>query len=312
MGETTDEVTPVRDFNRSRGQAVSGEPAMRDRPDATEDGSPSASEIRSGIEETRSNLSATIGELQEKLDPSRIADQVKDQIREKATEAFDNAKHAVKEATIGKAEKIMSSVSEAVSDMSGRAGTAVSDSSSSVMQYVRENPIPLAFVGLGLGLLAMNKRRASSSVHSSGRASDPSFVDRASSVMGGVADSARGAATGVTDKARAAAGTLRDAASTGADTARQQVSQVSERVRGTFGENPMALGLAAVAAGALVGMSLPSTRVEGQYLGQTRDKLFDQAKSMAQEMVGKVQRVTEQAGETVKDAAQKEGLVAAG
>jgi ElaB/YqjD/DUF883 family membrane-anchored ribosome-binding protein len=335
MGETTSEVTPANGFNCSGVQAAPAEGAEQAQASTTGEGTPSASEIRSGIEETRSHLSSTIEALQEKLNPGRIADQVKEQIREKATEAYDHAKSAAKEATIGKAEKIMSNMSEAVTNIGGRAGTAVSDTGSSVVQYVRKNPVPFALVGIGLGMLAMNKRRSSYGSyrpHGSNGESNSSLADRASDVFSGVAEPARGAATGVTDKARAAAGrtgnvvtsaagTIRDAASNAADAARQQVSEVndrarettrvaSERVRGTYQDNPMALGIAALAAGALVGMSVPSTRVESKYLGEARETFVDQAKSVAQDVVGKVQRVTEQAGETVKDAAQKEGLVA--
>ena len=137
---------------------------------------------------------------------------MKDQIREKATEAYDTAKSAVKEATIGRAEKIMSSVSETVSDMTGRAGTAVSDSSSSVVQYIRENPVPFALLGIGLGMLAVNKRRSEPAYRYSPGPSSGSFqpgssqlIDRAKNVAGGVADSAREAASTVADSARTAA-----------------------------------------------------------------------------------------------------------
>ena len=289
MGETTNEVTSAATAS-----------------DSTEE----ASEIRSGIEQTRSNLSATIDALQDKLDPSRIAEQVKDQIREKATEAFDTAKSAVKEATIGKAEKIMSSVSDAVSDMTGRAGTAVSDTSSSAMQYIRDNPVPFALVGLGLGLLAMNKRRTGPSSSYSDTRPDASLANRAQDLASGVAASARGAASTVRDAASSAADTTRQQFHDVSDQARKGAQVASDRIQGTFQENPLALGIASLAAGALVGLSLPITQIEGEYMGEARDRLVGQAKSVAQDVVGKVQRITEEAGTTVKNVAQKEGLVA--
>jgi len=67
---------------------------------------------------------------------------------------------------------------------------------------------------------------------------------------------------------------------------------------------------AALAAGALVGMTVPSARLEGEYMGEARERLVSQAKSVAQDAAGKVQRVAQEAGRTVKDSAQKEGLVA--
>src|SRR3954447_26107387 len=167
MGEATNEVGPVDDFNNDpviRRASVAG--VSRTNENASE-GGPEAAHIRSDIEHTRADLSETINALQEKLDPTRIAEQVKDQIREKATEAYDTAKTAVKEATIGKAEKIVSNVSETVTDMTGRAGTAIK--SSSAVQYIRDNPIPFALVGIGMGMLALNSRKKEQSSYSAGR-----------------------------------------------------------------------------------------------------------------------------------------------
>ncbi|MBV9225887.1 MAG: DUF3618 domain-containing protein [Acidobacteriaceae bacterium] len=329
MGETTNEVRSADEFE---------DPVIRRAPVASEshtsgteganDGGPEAAQIRSDIEHTRADLSETINALQEKLDPTRIAEQVKDQIREKATEAYDTAKTAVKEATIGKAEKIVSNVSEAVTDMTGRAGSAIK--SSSAVQYIRDNPIPFALVGIGMGMLALNARKKDQLSYSSGRKADfnvysssgmgnasatdqPSITDRARSAVSGVADTARVATERATSAVSSAASSVRDVASSAADTASQKFNQgtrvVGDRYNNMLQENPMALGVVALAAGALVGMVLPGTRVEGEYLGEARDRLVDQAKSVAQEAVGKVQRVTEEAGRTLKEAAQKEGLV---
>src|SRR5207302_455632 len=144
------------------------------------------------------------------------------------------------------------------------------DSSSSVVQYIRDNPIPFALVGIGIGMLTLNTRKRESSLYSSGNTLGPrtygySGTEDVSTNQPSMADRARDVASGVADKARE--------------------------------------------AGAIVGLALPTTRVEGEYMGETRDRLVDQAKTVAQEAVEKVQRVTEEAGRTLQDAAQKEGLV---
>jgi ElaB/YqjD/DUF883 family membrane-anchored ribosome-binding protein len=350
MGEAANEVGRVDDFEDPALRQASVAGGTRTSENA-EDGGPEAAHIRSEIEHTRADLSETINALQEKLDPTRIAEQVKDQIREKATEAYDTAKQAVKEATIGKAEKMVSNVSETVTDMTGRAGTAIKDSSSSVVQYIRDNPIPFALVGIGMGMLALNTRKKEQSPYSLGRTvepvaydesgtagisttAQPSVTGRAQNIASGAADKAREAAGSVADTARtateratsavsSAASSVREAAGSAADTTRQQFNYVgdqvrqgtrvaNDRLRNTLQENPMALGMAALAAGAVVGMMLPTTQVEGEYMGDARDRLVDQAKSVAQEAVGKVQRVTEEAGRTLKDAVQKEGLMTGG
>src|SRR3954451_6992914 len=187
MGEGTDEVRSRGEFRQSDMESSSVTSASEAGSDAGNGGA-EVTQIRSGIEKTRADLSETIDALQDKLDPARIAEQVKDQIRDKAAEAYDTAKSAVKEATIGRAGKIVSSVSESVTEMTGAAGTAVSQTSSSVGQYIRDNPVPFALVGIGLGMLAFNKRQA-----------QPSWGSPTST------GTDRGATETITAKARAAA-----------------------------------------------------------------------------------------------------------
>ncbi|MFL6354268.1 MAG: DUF3618 domain-containing protein [Bryobacteraceae bacterium] len=324
MGEATDEVRSTNEFNDPTLQRSSGTRATTTNESADEAGQ-EAAQIRSGIEQTRADLSETIDALQEKLDPTRIAEQVKDQIRDKAGEAYETAKDAVKEATIGKAEKIMSNVSNTVTNATERAGTAVRDTSSSVVEYIRENPVSFALIGIGAGMLAFSTRRKEQSTYDRGRNVDADLYGRSGAgdwrtAQSSFADRARDAGSGVADRAREAGENLRDAATTAADTARQQLDYVSDQARQgarvasdrfktTLEDNPMALGVAALAAGALLGLSLPKTRVENEYMGETRDRLVDQAKSVTSEAVEKVQRVTGEAGRTLKDAAQKEGLM---
>ena len=214
----------------------------------------------------------------------------------------------------------MSSVSEAVTDMTGRAGTAVKDSGSSAVQFIRDNPIPFALLGLGAGMLALNRQKRAYA-HSGSDATSYGLSESGSGVNEpALTDRARDLAGRATSVASSAVSSVRDAAGSAADTTRRQFHDLSDQatqkaraasgqLKNTLQDNPMALGLAALAAGAIVGLTLPSTRIESEYMGETRDRLFDQAKSVAQDAAQKVQRVTEEAGRTFKDAAQKEGLM---
>ena len=92
-------------------------------------------------------------------------------------ESVETAKEAVREATIGRAEKIMQNVSDTVKEVTqpaveavGRAaetagataqrvGSTVRDTGSTLVDTVRRNPVPAALIGLGLGMLFMNRRR---------------------------------------------------------------------------------------------------------------------------------------------------------
>ena len=313
MGQTTDEIGSSNERDET---LVDTAPVRREEPPP--DATPEAAHLRTGIERTRADMSETIDALQEKLDPARIAEQVKEQIREKAAEAYDAAKQSVKEATIGRAEKIVSSVSETVSDVTDRASTAVRDTGSSLVQYIRENPIPFALVGLGVGMLTMNRRRPQP--QQGYYRPSPPLTDRARSVASDLTETARNAAERASTAVSSAADSVRETVGSAVETTRQQLNTVSaqaaetartarDRFTTTLQENPLALGVAALAAGAIVGLSVPSTRVEDEYMGEARDRLIDQAKSVAQETAQKIQHVAAEAGSTVKEVAQREGLL---
>ncbi len=102
--------------------AVTGE-------DETED-------LREEIEETRTELSATLNAIQEKLAPQRLMDQAKDAVQDTTEHVVDQAKHAahevvvdavghtkeaVHDATIGKVEHMVSNVTDATKNLIGSA-----------------------------------------------------------------------------------------------------------------------------------------------------------------------------------------------
>jgi ElaB/YqjD/DUF883 family membrane-anchored ribosome-binding protein len=77
-------------------------------------------------------------------------------------------------------------------------------------------------------------------------------------------------------------------------------------------ENPLAVGAAAIAIGAAIGMALPSTQAEDEWMGETRDRLVYQAQETAQETMQKVKNVAGEVQHAVKEevtrAAENEDL----
>jgi len=330
-------------------------------PTATPDVDATAAEIRSDIEQTRAEMSETIDALQEKLDPARIAQQVKEEIRDRAGEAYESAKESVKEtvrdATIGRVERIVANVKDQFSGSPYRAGDDYRETRSSLMQTVRDNPFATALIGVGVGMLWMKRRSQSygsrydmdrgsyggdryvvgqEDFYSSRRAGDRYYAGRGYYAGAGeressgladkasdVADAAREKVSDVADAARDAAHRATDAVSSAAsrvaDTTREQAQYVAREARyraneagdmfeRALEERPMAVGIAALALGALVGMALPETRVENRYMGETRDNLVENAKSVAQDTVQKAQRVAHEATQHLNDdAGQRAG-----
>lgn len=122
---------------------------------------------------------------------------------------------------------------------------------------VRNNPMPYALIGAGVGaalLLGLNRARQR-------RATRPYMSDE------------YGSRTPLETAGEREA-------------ARERVRRAASRARSGWDhmvhDNPMVLGLVALAAGALLGASLPPTELENQYLGETRDKVLESARSMAE------------------------------
>jgi ElaB/YqjD/DUF883 family membrane-anchored ribosome-binding protein len=226
----------------------------------------------------------------------------------------------------------------------------VQSAGSTLLDTIRENPIPAALAALGLGWLAVKvynnaqsqngydyrgygpydqgygSRGANGlnrySTRYGGYGSYATNYGSNQSTMGRAANTVQNAASNVTDKVQDVAGnvadTVQDAASNVTDTAQQWASQAQDqaqewaddaqwqmqRARGwlerTWESNPIALGVAALAAGAIIGGLIPETPMENRMMGEARDNLLQKAEDVAQTGVQKAQSATEQALHTVK------------
>ncbi|HSL69655.1 MAG TPA: DUF3618 domain-containing protein [Longimicrobiales bacterium] len=89
--------------------------------------------LRADIAHTRADLGDTLDAIQDRLSPARLKQRAKDSVRD---------------ATIGRVKHMARNVG----DRAGGAGRGF-------MEVVRDNPMPLALIGLGAGWLLMNRRR---------------------------------------------------------------------------------------------------------------------------------------------------------
>jgi hypothetical protein len=91
-----------------------------------------------------------------------------------------------------------------------------------------------------------------------------------------------------------------------------RVSELGRRAQRTFvdtlHEEPLILGAIAVAVGAAIGAALPSTRTEDELLGETRDRLRDDALGYGRETLDKASHVAERALHAGDQEAEKHGL----
>ena len=287
-----------------------------DRSDTGPEGTDTAA-IHAEIRETRERMGHTLDDLSERLNPDHLKDQVKENIKEN-----------IREATIGRAE-----------DMARHAADRVTETRHNLMDTIRDNPLPAAMVGIGLGWLIWNGRkedhhpdiniayRGYRSPYEGNLYDRPGAAERAGHRVsnaagevkhraGELTDQAEGAVTELADRTREAASDVADRARSAAEHLAQEpryrTHRLEDRFQGALHESPLAVGAAAIALGMAAGLSAPSTRKESELMGGARDHLVERAREAADEATDKVQRVAErvvgEAQSTAQEAAQQEGL----
>ncbi len=302
------------DYPQTDAEALDIATNTGDAPEETE-------HIKAQIVETRSQMGETIDAIQERLSIQNISDQVKEQVSEHISSAIETAKDSVYGATIGnlgKAGKFMQNVGKELSKT--EAG-----------KYARKNPFPLVLIGLGVGLLAYEGfgRKNSRSYRYSdndtrnrgGR--DSGTINTLKSATGKIGDTASNAyesvshTTGnaiesVKDAASSAVGTVTDTASKAyssvtdyAGTAYEKAGEYGHQAREKYDhyieENPLAVGAVALAVGAAVGLAIPATRYENEYMGEYSQQLLDKAQHAAGDLVERVKEVASEAKTTLSD-----------
>jgi ElaB/YqjD/DUF883 family membrane-anchored ribosome-binding protein len=265
-------------------------------PDPALDGEVDEVEVtRVEIERTRAGMSETVDAIQERLSPENIKKHAKDR---------------VKEATVGKAQE---------------AGSGLVDT-------IRQNPLPAALTGIGLGWLLVNARKQSSSRppyqntvyrdaayvegYSTGAYPPAGYPPRyedetgssAGQALGNARDKVGETATQAQDKAGELAGRTQDRVSNLGNQARYQAKRAGDGFQRMLRENPLAVGTLAVGVGAAVGLAIPETSKEHEVMGEARDNLVDKAQQKVQETQQKVQQVAGEVQSAAQQEAENQGL----
>jgi ElaB/YqjD/DUF883 family membrane-anchored ribosome-binding protein len=280
------------------------------KPESTDDPEERVERLTEEIDETRDGLTETIQAIGDKLEPANIA---------------RGATDSVVSTTRGKVDQMTYGAQETWRDVTSNPGN--------ILDTIKSNPVPAGMVGLGLAMLMMNRgkqgqdrrygtsgagfrgqsfdynsslpgdhgytRQSSWEPQQWERRSGGSPLDRTGQAVAGAAGSAGEAVSGVADEAGRRVGELADNVSQTAGELPQQagyyVQQGGSQVRRFIDENPLGAGVIAVAAGAALGMLLPSTEIERQTIGQARDQLVEQAESTAHQALDKVEEQAQQA-----------------
>jgi len=246
-------------------------------------------DLRVDIRHTRAEMTETIEQLQHRLEPDRIKEQVKASVRAK---------------TIGRAQNMFDSTR-----------------STGFVDRIRQNPLPAAMIAVGLGWLFAGSRSGTSSSDyygmndsstdglagmARGRMNDMAgqaqdrmddLTSRAQDRMDDLTSRAQGQMNDLTGRAQETMSGL-------SDRARMQASRAQGGFQSVLDDNPLALGVVALAAGAAIGMAVPTTPREHELMGEARDELLDQAQSRAQDAVQKAQKVAKTAVSAAQSATE--------
>lgn len=244
-------------------------------------------EIRAEIEQTREDMSETIDAIQERLRPGNIVSEAKERVRTAATERVRHMVGSASESAQGAMEQTRQYAGE-------------------VVEGARNNAIPVAMIGVGLAWLFVDRFRSGARGRAYGGyrpARRTPLYYEADEYYRSPGGSYGAAASGLDydderygDRGeRWPEGVSRatKGAEAAASRARERVTRTGRRARNRFQrllhDNPLLVGAAAMMVGAAVGMTLPETEKENEWLGEAKDTVVDRAQDMARSAASRAQ-----------------------
>lgn len=176
-------------------------------------GSSNPREIQHDIERTRSEMESTLTAIEQRLTPGQLFDQGMDYLR-----------HS------GGAEFV-----------------------SNLGEQAKNNPMPVALVGIGLAWLMASSKQPQS----------PGSMNTSQ---------------------------IRERTSGAVQSAQQQIERARGGIESMLREQPLALGAIGLAVGAMLAAAAPRTRQEDELMGEARDRLAEKAAAAGKEQVDKAER----------------------
>ena len=253
-------------------------------------------QILAEIEHTRHEMDSTLNAIENRLTPGQLVDQGLDYLKGSGANEF-------------------------VRNLGGQ---------------VKNNPLPIALMGIGIAWLMASGRNQPSyggSSYDTYTSSGPGMGERAGEMKDQLKDRVSGATQSVRDRMSQAGSSLSSAGQSARDrvgqvgstlssagqSARERASQIGEsakyqveRARSGMDymmrEQPLALGAIGLAVGALMAAMAPRTRKEDELMGDARDRLMEQAKEVGKEKLEDAKQVATAAVGTVTKEAEKRGL----
>lgn len=210
---------------------------------------------------------------------------------------------------------------ELFEEASHRLGSASQAVLTKVVEQARENPLPMALIGLGAAWLLVSAGRskpARASQHRYHHADydggyrntaygDTGYGDTDLGTSGmqetaaGLAESAKERMAQVRDSGRNMMGRSGEMLREAPRRAREYRERVQETFTETVDQEPLLLAGMGALLGLAIGCALPATRTENRLMGRMRDNLMQEGQRMAEQGVQQVQKTAEDAYNAAKE-----------
>jgi hypothetical protein len=292
--------------------------------------------LRGEMNEAEAKVRKAVGEAREALKSdlhqewttveTKLKDglaEARDAVKSNLREAVAGAKTSVRAATLGKVETLATDI-----------GDTMNDTRDTLLDTIRQNPLPAALAGVGVAWLFMNRSKAASARTRSDGGAVRGASDFANRLAHGASEAGSGAihqvsetagamVRGATDLAgRVGARTAEaggsfahdvsnastqlahrvgDAAVSVGDHARAEARSFERTVGAALHESPLAFGVAAIAVGAAVALALPRTQGEDRIMGDSRDALVRSAGSAVHDAAIRVEHMGDKAAEGARE-----------
>lgn len=252
------------------------------------------------VSELKEEVSDTIDDLKARVSPSNVKAEIKQYVREESSEILSAIERKARENPL-----------QAVAIGAGLAYP--------LWGLLRAIPVPLLLIGGGVWLSRQNASRIKEAVaeraNSASHEAQKSFTEGIESVTQTISDTAndaKGSAEEVIAAVKTEALEAVETASNKAAELSQAGVQAAQQARTTFDEimerNPLLVGGIALALGAFVAASLPSTEVEDKLFGERSDDIKNKAVQAVADGVEHAKDTAADAVGEISAAAAREGL----
>ena len=287
----------------------------------------SSEAIRASISQTRSEMGAKIDAIQNRLDPENIKDQAQEAFYSVIEDGADALAGYVRNQAVdlgsvsntikrnplpaalvglGLGWIVLESLSNNGNSSSEHYGAEVYGIQSTGSNPYRPDPYSPSQPTAGYGRHADGiNADATNGAMQNVKQQAAEIADNVQEIVSDVQDTLAQKARGAAEQVSEAIDSVQQKGEMTKEQSAYLSRQASVGIQRTINDNPLAFGVAALAAGAMIGLVLPATRTENRMMGQASDQLLDSAQSVAQDAMRRASQVAEEVGPELQNSAEK-------